>query len=85
MKILIIDDSSDFRALLKLYLNKELKDVEIIEYDFDNLGKPPDNFQWFQYDILFLDYKLGPDEDGLQWLKEFRDKPGFPTDDRAYC
>jgi eukaryotic-like serine/threonine-protein kinase len=78
MKILIIDDSSDFRALLRLYLNKELKDVEIIDYDFDNLGKPPENFDWSVYDILFLDYKLGPVEDGLKWLKEFRNKPGFP-------
>ncbi len=78
MKILIIDDSSDFRALLRLYLNKELKDVEIIEYDFDNLGKPPDNFDWSEYDILFLDYKLGPHEDGLEWLKEFKKKTGFP-------
>ena len=78
MKILIIDDSSDFRALLRLYLNKELKDVEIIEYDFDNLGKPADNFDWSVYDVLFLDYKLGPVEDGLQWLKEFKNKPGFP-------
>ncbi len=78
MKILIIDDSSDFRALLRLYLNKELKDVEIIEYDFDNLGKPADNFDWSPYDVLFLDYKLGPHEDGLKWLKEFKSKPGFP-------
>ena len=78
MKILIIDDSSDFRALLRLYLNKELKDVEIIDYDFDNLGKPAGNFDWSVYDILFLDYKLGPVEDGLQWLKEFKNKPGFP-------
>ena len=78
MKILIIDDSSDFRALLRLYLSKELKNVEIIEYDFDNLGKPPDNYDWSQYDVLFLDYKLGPVEDGLKWLKEFRNLPGFP-------
>ncbi len=78
MKILIIDDSSDYRALLRLYLNKELSDVEIVDYDFDNLGKPPDNFNWVEYDVLFLDYKLGPSEDGLSWLKEFRDKPGFP-------
>jgi len=78
MKILIIDDSRDFRALLRLYLNKELKDVEIIEYDFDKLGKPVENYDWSPYDILFLDYKLGPHEDGLEWLKEFRDKPGFP-------
>ena len=78
MKILIIDDSSDFRALLRLYLNKELKNVEIIEYDFDNLGKPPENYDWSMYDLLFLDYKLGPSEDGLKWLKEFKSKPGFP-------
>lgn len=78
MKILIIDDSSDFRALLRLYLNKELKDVEIVEYDFDNLGKPPENYNWAEYDVLFLDYKLGPHEDGLEWLKEFKKKSGFP-------
>ncbi len=78
MKILVIDDSADFRALLKVYLNKELKDIEIVEYDFDNLGKPPDNYDWTPYDVLFLDYKLGPHEDGLKWLKEFRNKPGFP-------
>ncbi len=78
IKILIIDDSSDFRALLRVYLNKELQDIEIVDYDFDNLGKPPGNYDWSQYDVLFLDYKLGPHEDGLEWLKEFRDKPGFP-------
>lgn len=78
MKILIIDDSSDFRALLRLYLNKEIKDVEIIEYDLDKLGKPPENYDWSEYDVLFMDYKLGPSEDGLEWLQQFRDQPGFP-------
>jgi len=78
MKILIIDDSADFRALLRLYLNKELKEVEIIEYDFDHMGKPAADYDWSEYDVLFLDYKLGPSEDGLQWLKEFRNQPGFP-------
>ncbi len=77
-KILIIDDSSDFRALLRTYLNKELSDIEIIDYDFDNLGRPANDFNWAEYDILFLDYKLGPTEDGLEWLKTYRDKPGFP-------
>jgi serine/threonine protein kinase len=78
MKILIIDDSSDYRALVKLYLTKELPDVEVIQYDFDKLGKPSDNFHWSEYDVLLLDYKLGPDEDGLVWLKEFRSRPHFP-------
>lgn len=78
MKILIIDDSADFRALLRLHINKGLKGGEIIEYDFDRLGRPADNYNWSEYDVLFLDYKLGPNEDGLEWLKAFQDKPGFP-------
>ncbi len=77
MRILIIDDSNDFRALCRLYLSG-MEDVEFIEYDFDALGKPPENYDWSRYDILLLDYKLGPNEDGLLWLKEFRDKPNFP-------
>ncbi len=78
MKILIIDDSADFRALLRLYLNKELDSPDIEEYDLENLGKPADNFDWSAYNLVFLDYQLGEDEDGLDWLKEFRNKPNFP-------
>lgn len=78
MKILIIDDCVDFRALLRVYLQKEMKNAEIIEYQFDLLGRPPDNFDWSHYDILFLDYKLGEHEDGLEWLRIFRKKSGFP-------
>lgn len=78
MKILIIDDSEDFRALLRVYLNKEIKHAEVEEYQFDLLGRPPDNYDWSRYDILLLDYKLGEHEDGLEWLKSFRKKPGFP-------
>lgn len=78
MNILIIDDSKDFRALLRLYLSKELENPTIEEYDLENLGKPADNFDWARYDILFLDYQLGEDEDGLAWLKEFRRYKDFP-------
>ncbi len=41
MKILIIDDSEDFRALLRVYLKKDIKDVEVEEYQFDLLGHTP--------------------------------------------
>ena len=78
MRILIIDDSEDFRALLRVYLKKELKDAEVEEYQFDLLGRPPENYDWSRYDVLLLDYKLGEHEDGLEWLKAFRKKPGFP-------
>ena len=78
MNILIIDDSQDFRALLRLYLSKELDSPTIEEYDLENLGKPADNFDWSPYDILFLDYQLDEEEDGLAWLKEFRKHKNFP-------
>jgi eukaryotic-like serine/threonine-protein kinase len=78
MNILIIDDSPDFRALLRLYLSKELSNPNIEEYDLENLGKPADNFEWSSYDILFLDYQLGEEEDGLAWLKSFRRQKNFP-------
>ncbi|MGH8248020.1 MAG: protein kinase domain-containing protein [Gammaproteobacteria bacterium] len=78
MKILVIDDSPDFRALLEVYLKKQIPGVQIDEYDLERLGRPGDDFDWSPYNILLLDYKLGPTEDGLEWLKAFGKKPGFP-------
>lgn len=78
MNILIIDDSRDFRALLRLYLSKELSNPDIEEYDLEGLGKPSDNYDWSAHDIIFLDYQLGDGEDGLSWLKEFRRHKDFP-------
>jgi len=78
MKILIIDDSKDFRALARLYLAKALDDAEPVEYAVEELGKPADDYPWSDYDIVLLDYNLGGGEDGFDWLKEFKQKPGFP-------
>lgn len=78
MKILIIDDSPDFRILVRHYLNKEMASPEIEEYEVEKLGRPGDDFDWSHYDVLLLDYKLGENEDGLEWLKIFRNRPGFP-------
>ncbi len=78
MKILIIDDSEDFRALVRVFLTRELDNPEIKDYEVEKLGRPPDNFNWSEYDVLLMDYKLGETEDGLQWLKEYGKQPGFP-------
>jgi len=78
MKILIIDDSKDFRALVRLYLAKALEGAELVEYAVEDIGKPADDYQWSDYDVLLLDYNLGGGEDGFDWLKEFKHKPGFP-------
>ena len=78
MKILIIDDSKDFRALARLYLAKAIDDAEPVEYAVEELGKPADNYPWSDYDVVLLDYNLGGGEDGFDWLREFKKKPGFP-------
>ena len=78
MKILIIDDSKDFRSLVRLYLAKTMEDAEPVEYAVEELGKPADDYQWSDYDIVLLDYNLGGGENGFDWLKEFKLKKGFP-------
>ncbi len=76
--VLIIDDSEEYRALIKIWLRKEIEDIEIVEYDVKSLGKPNGTFDWSPYDVLLLDYNLGNNEDGLEWLKEFGTVDGFP-------
>lgn len=78
MKILIIDDSKDFRDLVRVYLAKALQGAELIDYEVERLGKPGDNFPWANYDVVLLDYNLGGGEDGFDWLKEFGRKNIFP-------
>jgi len=78
MNILIIDDSPDFRALARVYIHKQLPDAKVTEYEIEKLGKPGEDFNWSDYDVLLLDYNLGGGEDGFSWLKEFKKKPGFP-------
>lgn len=78
MKVLVIDDSADFRALVRVYLTKEMPDVQVVEYDVERRGRPGDDFDWSPFNVLLLDYKLGESEDGLEWLKAFRTKRGFP-------
>ena len=77
MKILIIDDSPDFRALLRVQIGRSVEGAEVEEYD-PARGRPGADFDWSRYNILLLDYKLGPDEDGLEWLRDYRRTPGFP-------
>jgi DNA-binding NarL/FixJ family response regulator len=78
MKVLIIDDSKDFRALVRIYLAKALEEAELVEYAVEDIGKPANDYQWSDYDVLLLDYNLGGGEDGFSWLKEFKNKLGFP-------
>ena len=77
MRVLIIDDSEDFRLLAAQYLAIEWPAVEIDEYDPLERGAPAEDFGWHAYDVLLLDYHLGV-ADGLSWLRNYRHVSGFP-------
>ena len=78
MKILIIDDTREFRVLARAYLCKLLPDAEVVEYDPVLQGKPGADFNWSAFNVLLLDYNLGAGESGFSWLQEFSTAPGFP-------
>jgi CheY-like chemotaxis protein len=79
-KVLIIDDNSDYRKLIKTFINKLLPGVETIELDpvFD--GVPDDSFDWSEIDVLLLDYHLAiVGTTGLDVLHKHHKKHSFPA------
>ncbi len=78
-RILIIDDSEDFRALLRTYILSEYEDFELIDYDPKDKGLPGENFPWKDYDLILLDYDLGLGRvNGLGWMIHFSSIPEIP-------
>jgi len=79
-KILILDDNSDYRKLIKTFISKLLPSVEIIEYDPVFEGAPDDDFNWSEFDVLLLDYHLSiVGTTGLDILHKHHKKPSFPA------
>ncbi len=77
MNVLIIDDAPDFRALARRFIEIEWSDAEITEYDPVALSRPGADFGWSRFDVVLLDFMLGLD-DGLDWLRAFRNIAGMP-------
>lgn len=72
LKILLIDDSADYRRLFVHKLEREFPSAEVVEYD-PMQGLPPEDFDWQQFNLILLDYDLGlKDENGLDWLRAFK-------------
>jgi CheY-like chemotaxis protein len=79
-KVLIIDDNSDYRKLIKTFISKLLPGVESIEYDPVFEGMPDDNFNWSEIDVLLLDYHLSiVGNTGLDILHKHHKKTSFPA------
>lgn len=71
MRILVIDDSAEFRDQLARALAGAMPDAELALWDPVAQGKPAVGFDWGRYDAMLLDDTPGPGVDGLAWLREF--------------
>lgn len=78
MKLIIVDDSKEYMTLLRRMLANVIPDIEVTEYDPEQQGRPGNDFDWSLYDVLLIDYQLGIHENGLEWIRHFRQAPGFP-------
>lgn len=78
--VLIIDDDETFRLMLKTFFKKLSSDVNIVFYDPIKQGTPKDDYCWQDYDLLMMDYDLGNNENGLDWLRKYKSKnTDFPA------
>ena len=78
MRVLVIDDSEDFRSRVTQYLAAAMPDAELTLWDPAAQGKPTIGFDWRRYDALLLDDSPGAGADGLEWLTEFRTEGPVP-------
>ncbi len=78
MRVLIIDDSEDFRVLAAQLLSIEWPDIHIDEHDPAAQGPLPSDLNLPGYDAVLLDYCLGP-HDGLEWLKALKRRRDCPA------
>ena len=70
--ILVIDDDETFRLMLKTFFKKLSPEVNITFYDPVQQGAPGENFDWAKYELLMMDYDLGNEENGLDWLRKYK-------------
>ncbi len=79
-QVLLIDDSDDYRNLLARFMNKAFPDAKVTSYNPVEKGVPGPDFDWSKFDVLIMEYRLGPEENGLDWLRKFkRDHTRFPA------
>ncbi len=62
------------------FLSEAFPHAELHPYDPVASGRPDAEFNWARFDVLLLDYNLGPDDNGLDWLRAFkRESNRFPA------
>ncbi len=80
MKVLVIEPEAEFRKKIMRFLTQAFPHAEIHPYDPTTSGRPDSEFNWARFDVLILDYHLGGDENGLEWLRAFKHESNrFPA------
>ncbi len=77
MKVLVVDDDSDYRKLLRHHITSKWPKAQVTDFDPAAGGAALDDKQAATFDLVLLDYQLGA-ENGLDYLRRFRKNPDFP-------
>jgi len=78
MRVLLIDDSADFRDHARRMLAEALPEAAVLAWDPAVQGRPIAGFDWNRFDCLVLDDTPGENADGLVWLREFHQEGAVP-------
>ena len=76
-KVFIIDDSPDYRELLRHHVVTHWPDALIKQYDPLDSGRLPEDFSGAGNDLILLGHPAG-NTDALDWLRQFKRVRGFP-------
>src|SRR5688572_4658802 len=76
-RVLVVDDSEDFRLLVAQYIAVEWPGAVVSEWDPVTQGDIDDNYDLAKHDVMLLDYVMG-EADGLDWLRRLRRRADCP-------
>jgi tRNA A-37 threonylcarbamoyl transferase component Bud32/ActR/RegA family two-component response regulator len=77
MRVLLIDPDATFRHHVAGIFTSAWPGSLVEHYDPQVSGRPGPGFALNAFDLVILDNRLGA-EDGLEWLQDFRARPGCP-------
>ena len=78
IKVMIIDEQADFRSLLMHHVTTHWPDAIITAYDPTLAGHLPEEFSGAGNDLVLLGSRQGEDRDGVDVLRQFRNRKSFP-------
>ena len=80
MNILVVEADPKIREQLLSALSESLPKAEVQSYDPVASGRPAADFKWSKFDVLLLDFFLGPEDNGLDWLRTYKKESSrFPA------